>query len=186
MLRNVLILSTTALTLGSCVIFQKPKFEIIDDQSVEIRATLGKKFHKRFLKFSEQNPKIKELYLMEIPGSINDEWNTKTCVYIHKNGMNTHLKSNSMIASGGVDLFISGNKRTIEEGAKIGVHSWRDLKKDGSDYPRDAEEHQLFIDFFEVIDFDTSFYWYTLEAAPGNDIHWMSNEEINKYQLRED
>jgi beta-lactamase class D len=97
--------------------------------------------------------------------------------------MNTELMSYSEIASGGVDLFISGNNRTLEEGAKIGVHSWKDGKKDGSEYPRNAEEHEIFLDFFEKIKIDTSFYWFTLRAASANDIHWMTKDEIKDYDL---
>ena len=59
------------------------------------------------------------------------------------------------------------------------------LKKDGSEYPRDSEEHKVFLDFFEVIEMDTAFYWYTLKASPGKSIHWMTWEEIEKYQLIE-
>ena len=37
---------------------------------------------------------------------MNDEWNVKTCLLINKRNIETYLKSQSFIASGGVDLFI--------------------------------------------------------------------------------
>ena len=97
---------------------------------------MGKTFHKQFVKFIANNPDIKDVVLENVPGSINDEWNVKTCLLLHEKGMNTILLPTSEIASGGVDLFISGNKRMIANGAKIGVHSWQDGKKDGIEYPR--------------------------------------------------
>ncbi|MBL4862158.1 MAG: hypothetical protein JKY09_03960 [Crocinitomicaceae bacterium] len=115
---------------------------------------------------------------------MNDEWNVKTCKLLHENGMNTALLGHSEIASGGVDLFISGNKRTIAQGAKIGVHSWRGLKREGSSYPRTDEEHHIFLDLFKAIEMDTAFYWFTLRAAPAGDIHWMTADEIEYYHLK--
>ena len=161
---------------------EKPSIELKDDKAY-VNGVLGKTFHKQFVKFIANNPDIKDVVLENVPGSINDEWNVKTCLLLHEKGMNTILLPTSEIASGGVDLFISGNKRMIANGAKIGVHSWQDGKKDGIEYPRDSEEHQLFIDFFNEIEVDTSFYWYTLIAAPAKGIHWMSKEEIEKYNL---
>jgi len=161
---------------------EKPSIEIKGDKAY-VNGVLGKVFYKKFKKFVEDNPSIKTLVLENVPGSANDEWNVKSCLLIYNEGISTELLSNSEIASGGVDLFISGNKRTIKEGARIGVHSWSDGKKDGSEYPRDSEEHEIFIDFFEKIGMDINFYWYTLEAAPADDIHWMTNDEIEFYKL---
>ena len=179
---SVLIL-LTGLIFTSCGLLSSPTIQTIDTHTAEISGVLGKKFHKKFEKFIAENPIVKDLVLVEIPGSMNDEWNVKTCMLLNQKGMNTHLDSNSMIASGGVDLFVSGKHRTIAKGARIGVHSWRDLKKDGSEYPRDSEEHKIFLDFFEKIEIDTAFYWFTLRAAPGKDIHWMTEQEIQQYGL---
>ena len=162
---------------------EKPRIEIKNNKA-HINGVLGKAFYKKFVKFINENPTIKDLVLENIPGSVNDEWNAKSCILLHQKGMNTILEPTSVIASGGVDLFIAGNKRTIAQGAKIGVHSWRDLTKDGAEYPKSSEEHDLFLDFFEKIEMDTAFYWYTLRAAPGKDIHWMTEEEIGFYHLR--
>lgn len=182
-----LILSAT-LTLTSCTsillktIGEYPTIEIEGDQA-KINGTLGKQFHKKLEEFVVENPEIKDLVLENIPGSINDEWNVKTCRLVHNNCMNTILKDDSEIASGGVDLFISGNNRIVTEGAKIGVHSWRDSKQDGAEYPRDSDEHKIFLEFFSEIDIDTSFYWYTLDAAEAKSIHWMTKDEIELYKL---
>jgi uncharacterized protein YktA (UPF0223 family) len=49
--------------------------------------------------------------------------------------------------------------------------------------PRDSQEHQIFFDLFNKIEFDTSFYWFTLRAAKANDIHWTTQEEIKRFGL---
>ena len=160
----------------------KPTIEIVDGKA-HVNGILGKTFFRILEKFVEDNPDITTLVLEDVPGSANDEWNVRSCLLIYENGLHTELKSYSEIASGGVDLFVSGNSRTIEEGAKIGVHSWSDGKKEGSEYPRDSEEHDIFLDLFEQIGMDTAFYWFTLEAAPADGIHWMTQEEIDEYGL---
>jgi hypothetical protein len=162
---------------------EKPTIELKNGEAY-INGVLGKPFHKRFEKFTKDNPTVKTIVFETVPGSANDDWNIKTCILLHKNGMNTELKAYSEIASGGVDLFISGHKRTVTEGAKIGVHSWSDGRKDGLEYPKDSEEHKIFLDFFEEIKMDTSFYWYTLRAAPAESIHWMTKEEVELYNLQ--
>ena len=162
---------------------EKPTIEVKEEKAY-INGVLGKPFHNKFKKFVAQNPTIKTVVFENVPGSANDEWNVKTCVLLHKSGMNTELKPYSEIASGGVDLFISGHKRTIAESAKIGVHSWSDGKKGGIEYPKDSKEHKIFLSFFKEIKMDTSFYWYTLRAAPAECIHWMTKDEIELYNLR--
>lgn len=161
---------------------ERPTLHIQNDELI-INGVLGKTFYKSFKTIVLNNPQIKTVVFNRVPGSINDEWNVKSCLLLHENKLNTKLTDSSMIASGGVDLFISGIERTGVKESQIGVHSWRDLKKDGSEYPRNSSEHKLFIDFFEKIDIDTSFYWFTLRAAPAKDIHWMTADEVNKYHL---
>ena len=48
-----------------------------------------------------------------IPESANDKYNVKTYLEINRREINTELLSQSIIKSGWVVLFISGNKITI-------------------------------------------------------------------------
>lgn len=148
-----------------------------------VNGVLGKKAHKAFLEMVETYPKVKTLVLQQVPGSINDDWNVKTCLEVRKRGLNTAVEANSIIESGGVDLFIAGVERYGEEGAQIGVHSWRTLTKDGIEFPSDHKEHDVFYDYFKAIDRDTSFYWFTLRVAPADSMHYMTKEEIDRYDL---
>ena len=157
---------------------------IVDGDQAYVNGVLGQTAHKRFKKFIEEYPDVKTLILENIPGSINDAYNVQTCELLHKQGINTKAMSYSEIASGGVDLLISGNERSIELGAKIGVHSWRSGDKEGIEYSLDSPEHQIFFDLFEAIEMDTAFYWFTLRAAPADSIHWMTEDEIDWYGLR--
>lgn len=129
------------------------------------------------------NPQVKTLVLTVMPGSIDDETNLQMCHYVRQQGLSTYLRSDSVIASGAVDLFMSGVEREMESGAKLGVHSWGDGFKEALDYPRSALEHKPYRDFYLAMVGSEDFYWYTLEAAKADDIHWMSEEEIFTYPV---
>ncbi|RTR39983.1 alpha/beta fold hydrolase [Shewanella canadensis] len=127
-------------------------------------------------------PQIKTIVMQNVPGSMDDDTNLLASMEIRKRGIATHIPADGMVASGGTDMFLSGVKRTAEAGAKLGVHSWSDGSgKVALDYPRDHQEHVKYLDYYKAIGIDTSFYWYTLEAAPADGIHWMTAEEIAQY-----
>ena len=118
----------------------------------------------------------------------NDEELYKAATKVRNNNIKTILTSESVVESGAVDLFISGSSRSIETGAKIGVQSWSyGGGTDGADLPEDHDDHQMYFDFYtEMFDNDTlgiAFYWFTLESASGDDIHYMTDEEIEHYEL---
>lgn len=162
---------------------EQPATFRVKENKAYVNGVLGKKGHTNFLEMIEKYPNVNTLVLQQVPGSVNDDWNVKTCIAAHQKGLHTELESNSIIESGGVDLFIAGVERKSEEGAEIGVHSWRTLTKDGTEFPPDHKEHQVFYDYFDAIGRDTSFYWFTLRAAPGKGMHFMTKEEIDKYNL---
>ena len=127
-------------------------------------------------------PQIKTLVMQNVPGSMDDEINLLASMEIRNRGINTHIPADGMVASGGSDMFLAGVKRSIAPGAKIGVHSWSDGSgKAALDYPREHQAHVIYLDYYNAIGITTDFYWYTLEAAPADSIHWMTAEEIALY-----
>ncbi|MFT5759679.1 MAG: pimeloyl-ACP methyl ester carboxylesterase [Alteromonadaceae bacterium] len=127
-------------------------------------------------------PQITTMVMQNVPGSMDDEINLLASMEIRNRGINTHIPADGMVASGGSDMFLAGVKRTIETGAKIGVHSWSDGSgKAALYYPRDHQAHVIYLDYYNAIGITTDFYWYTLVAAPADSIHWMTAEEIALY-----
>lgn len=95
----------------------------------------------------------------------------------------THLTAQSAIASGAVDLFLSGVNRTMERGAQMGVHSGSDTRKEAANYPKDAHEHALNRDYIVDMDVPEDFYWFTIYEAPADATAWMSVADIKQYGL---
>ncbi|MDH7448177.1 M28 family peptidase [Aquimarina sp. 2201CG14-23] len=129
------------------------------------------------------NPSLTTIVMEEVPGSIDDDINLLASLEIKKQGINTYIPKHGMVASGGTDMFLAGTKRNAHHSAKLGVHSWAGEDAVALDFPRDHEEHDKYLNYYKEINIPEEFYWYTLEAAPANDIHWMTAEEINTYQV---
>lgn len=133
-------------------------------------------------------PNTTYMIMMDCPGSTDDEANWDASKNIHAAGIHIHLPSHAVIASGAVDLFLSGRKRTREAGSQLGVHSWSDgAGNEATDYPVGHEEHQGAIDYYQAIGFSLSdaeaFYYFTINAASAEDIHWMTDDEISFYKI---
>lgn len=132
-------------------------------------------------------PNTNELIMKDCPGSTDDAANLKASRKIRQQGVAIHLPADAEIASGAVDLFLAGITRTREAGSKIGVHSWSDRKNSATDFPEGHEEHQIYIDYYLEMGFSQNeaeaFYYFTINAASADDMHWMTDSEIEKYGL---
>ena len=63
------------------------------------------------------------------------------------------------------------------------MHSWSDGRRDAKDFPRDASEHEANRKYIADMLGDDAFYWFTIYAAPADDIYWMRPDEIVEYGL---
>jgi hypothetical protein len=129
------------------------------------------------------NPQITTLIACEIPGSLDDETMIALSYRVRELGLKTHLTARSLVASGGTDLFLAGTVRTIADGAKIGVHSWSDGENDAADFPRSSPEHAANRQYIADMLGDDAFYWFTIYAAPADDMYWMTANDIATYGL---
>ena len=126
---------------------------------------------------------LDRIVMTNVPGSSDDDANLRASLLIHEAGVTTELLSDSEIASGGVDFFLAGTVRIVAAGARIGVHSWAGGETAGSDLPREDQEHRKYLDYYAAIGIDSDFYWFTLDAAKPEDIHWMTSAEIERYTV---
>ena len=136
-----------------------------------------------FAAVMDANPQITRIVQCEMPGSADDEAMIALSYDVRARGLATHLEAESEIASGAVDLFLAGTTRTMERGARLGVHSWSDGERDGIAYPRNSPEHTANAGYVRAMLGDDGFYWFTLEAAPFDGIHWMSEGEVAAFGL---
>lgn len=137
----------------------------------------------QFNEVIEDNPQISTLVEVDVPGSLDDDTMYQLVYRVRELGLNTHLRSDSRIYSGGVDLFLGGVERSIETGAELGVHSWSDGVNEAIDFPRGSPEHEANRKLIEDMLGSDAFYWFTIEAAPADAIHVMTSDEIARFGL---
>ena len=131
----------------------------------------------------EANPQIETLVMIEVPGSIDDDVNLLAAREIRLRGINTHVPEGGWVASGGTDLFVSGVRRSAHPSAKFGVHAWGDGHMSANDFAPSDQVHKIYTDYYQDMGIPSAFYWFTLEAAPVDGMHWMSHSQLRRYQL---
>lgn len=135
-----------------------------------------------------EHPEVDTIVLINVVGSLDTEATFVAGRMLRQHGLNTHVPTNGVIASGGTDLFISGTLRTIEFGAQIGVHSWETDGDNGQpiigrDLPDDHPFHQFFINYYREMGLPDTFYRFAIRAAGPKSIHWMTQTELRQFGL---
>ncbi len=132
----------------------------------------------------KNSPDIRVMVLVNVPGSADDEANLELGRMLRQTGMSAYLPAQGMVASGGVDLLLSGVRRIVERGALVGVHSWADIDgSTGDTVPRDHPDHQPYLEYYREMGIPQEFYWFTLGAAPPDGLHWMTEAEMEQYRI---
>ncbi len=134
-------------------------------------------------KFLNDFPQVEHLILQDMPGTSAGEINLKIARLIRARGLSVHLEKDSVIASGAVDLFVAGTKRTMECGAKIGVHAWEAGSGHKADTMRRDPLETTFEDFLVEMGLDKSFYKFKQDAAPPSGIYFMTQNDIERFGL---
>ncbi|MCC5878324.1 MAG: hypothetical protein JJU03_00305 [Idiomarina sp.] len=139
----------------------------------------------------EANPDITRLVLTANGGSIDDRDTLRLGRYIRAQRLNTHIVAKGVAASGGVSLFLAGVERSVGAGAFVGVHAWAQCSRHGShnqckpatEFERGNDAHDLHRDYIVEMLSDEAFYWFSINSAAHNSIHWLSEEELHQFQV---
>lgn len=150
-------------------------------ENLYIRGDLTSATPDQFEDVIDKAPQVGRIVQCEMPGSVDLDAMMIMAYRVRELGLETYLTANSEIASGAVDLFLSGAKRTMEIGARIGIHAWSNGRFEATDYPETSNQHASNRTFVEAMLGSEAFYWFTIRASGFDDVHWMSNAEIKKY-----
>lgn len=172
--------NTTKTTFG---IFNVSK----DKKTAEMNGTINSSSLNNFNNLYASNSSITKINIKNCDGSSDDEVNLRLSKRVHDLGIEIHLLNNAEIASGGVDFFLAGKRRTRGTGTRIGVHSWSDGNNQAKDFPVGHANHLPYINYYKSIGFSDedakAFYYFTINAASANSIHWMTEQEIERYKM---
>ncbi|GAB5524619.1 MAG: hypothetical protein Roseis2KO_24910 [Roseivirga sp.] len=163
-------------------------FSILNETTLVLNGVIDSNTDSAFDEALRQNPNTELIIFRDAPGSDDDETNLQVGRKLYQLGLKTHVDDNGTIASGAVDLYLAGSERTLGANARVGVHSWSDGTNDATDFPRNSGEHLPYINYYKSIGLSDQlaedFYFFTINAASADDIHWMTASEIETYQIR--
>ena len=155
----------------------------VDGSIATMTGVIGSSTPFRVMELVMYHPSVTTIVMEEVPGSIDDDFCLRAARIVRAHGLNTHVPSGGAVESGGTDFFQAGVKRTCVQGAKFGIHSWAAFGEEGADYPKDSEEHDMYLEYCDDMGIPRSFYWRTLEAASADDIHYMTEEELFEFKM---
>lgn len=163
-------------------------FTVLEDSTtIEMNGVINRKSLDNFNELVDHYPNVNQINIKECEGSSDDEVNLKLAKKVYQRQMGTHILDDGLIASGGTDFFLAGKTRTKGDNTKIGVHAWAGLLVEATDFPEGHENHLPYIEYYVSVGFSQEeaedFYYYTIHAAPADSIHWMTDEEIEQYNM---
>jgi hypothetical protein len=138
----------------------------------------------RVLELLVEHPEVERVVMEDVPGSMDDVSMLRAAKILRRGRLETHVPADGEVASGGTDFFQAGVLRTKGKGARFGVHSWSGgPDQEGAGLPKSDEEHVKYLDYYRAMGIPEAFYWYTLKAAPADGIHWMTEEELSRFDM---
>ncbi len=162
-------------------------FKVIDENTIEMDGTIRSSTLDNFEEMIADHPNLNRINIKEVPGSKDDEINLQVSKIVFDRKMDIHIQEDGFVASGGTDFFLAGNSRTKGSNTRIGVHSWSDGSNEASSFPVGHQNHQPYIDYYQSIGFTQNeaedFYYFTINAASADDIHWMTDDELLEYNI---
>ena len=94
-------------------------------------------------------PALRQLDMLEAPGTSNDIANLAVGRRIRAAGIATHVPHGGSVRSGAVELFLAGATRTMADSAQFAVHSWLDnYGREADDFAADHPAHRLYLDYY--------------------------------------
>lgn len=153
----------------------------VQGQALRLDGTINSRALRQFLVVLDDNPALIEVILGQIDGSLDDDVVAEMGYTLRERGLATRMLPSSEVFSGGVDLFLAGVQRTVPAGAVVGVHEWQSSFGSARDYARGSNQHEPTRGYIEDMLGSDAFYWFTIEAAPFDDVHVMTRSEMIKY-----
>ncbi len=184
--------ATNALRCSVAADNDAPACFVIENQNAKMFGVIGSEIEFKVDILVSECPSVRNIQLIDVPGSEDDEANLNALLRVYEAGLNTELLSTSRVESGGTDFFLAGNKRKIATGARVAVHSWAEDDfngdtVDGRSFPNGHEKHQSYIECYMALGMSRQsaedFYYFTLDAAPANEMHYMTNSELSRFGL---
>jgi hypothetical protein len=153
----------------------------VEGEVATLSGNLTRQAPRQVQRLLRRHPEVTTIEMWDCPGSTDDQAALEAARMVREAALDTHVPEDGQIASGGVDFFIAGVKRTAHGTAGIGVHSWSESGPggyEGWELDQDDPEHDMYLDYYIEMGLPSDFYWWTLSVATADEMHWMTREEM--------
>lgn len=124
-------------------------FRVVDRFTAEMHGVVTSAAPAQFTAMRAAFPLIRELRMVECPGSEDDEANLALARMVRAARIDTSVPAGGSVRSGAVELFLAGVRRQADSRAEFAVHSWRDDEgREASDLADTDPVHREYIDFY--------------------------------------
>nr|WP_281501118.1 alpha/beta hydrolase [Erythrobacter sp. F6033] len=169
----------------SKAIAQYGPFRVIDGKRAAVVGTTGPQSPLHFDAMMRDFPQLAVLELVDAGGTSHDIANLEVGRRIRAAGLTTHVPNGGSARSGGVELFLAGEKRTMAAGAQFAVHSWLDnYGRQPADFAPDAPANRLYLNYYVEMgmseDRARSFYAMT-NSVPHSSALWLKADDMQSW-----
>jgi hypothetical protein len=160
-------------------------FRVLDGRSAALVAATDERSPGQFAAMMRAYPQIKRLEMVDCPGTYEDHSNLRLGRMIRAAGITTYVPRGGSVRSGGVELFLAGIERYIEEGGEFAVHSWSD--QDGleaTDYAANDPENRKYLVYYQEMGMNSAIarQFYTMtNSVPHGDARWFGAAEMRHW-----
>lgn len=160
-------------------------FRVIAPNKVELNGSIESDTPAQFKAMLQAFPSIREIVMVDCPGTGDDEANLVLARMVRKAGISTFVPNGGSVRSGGVELFLAGATRSAAPDAEFAVHSW--LDEDGMEPDDFAESDPInleYVDYYREMgmsaDKAKAFYALT-NSVPHDDALYLKPRDIAAY-----
>ncbi len=137
-------------------------------------------------------PSVDTIVLNNVPGTYDFKATLAAGRLIREACLRTVVPYEAYIASGAVYLFLAGCERIVEQGGRLGIHTWRSYSINAAgeisatvaakEYPRTDPKHKVYLDYHNEMGISEDFYW-RIVATPYDEVHFLTLAELQEYRL---
>lgn len=160
-------------------------FNVVARDRAELNGSIESETPAQFRAMLLAFPGIRQIDMIDCPGTGDDEANLKLARMLRHAGIATNVPDGGSVRSGGVELFLAGAKRHAAPTAEFAVHSWID--EDGmeaDDFAATDPVNKEYVDYYREIgmtaDKAKAFYALT-NSVPHNDALFLKARDIAAY-----
>lgn len=124
-------------------------FHVVGHDRAELAGSIETDTPAQFHAMLKAFPSIKQIDMVDCPGTGDDEANFTLARMIRRAGIATYVPGGGFVASGGVELFLAGVHRRADPDAEFAVHSWRDSDGlEAADFANDDPVNVTYINYY--------------------------------------